>query len=165
MARQRRLGSPSGRARHVLGPLVRVDACGFGAVDCCQFVGLIGAAVPLVGQLGALVRRPIVGGVLGVSGSAQVRKNGPVSELASWLLKQIDYDDHVGVLAGIAFGGEWSGHRRRIVGQCQEWLAYDPTPVNADGSGASYPEAADIILRLLAMPYADRPNYLNEWRP
>jgi hypothetical protein len=76
-----------------------------------------------------------------------------VNELVAWLLEQIDHDEQVTLLVGSAFSGDWSEERRNIVAQCQVWLA------------AGQPEAAEIILRLLAVPYADRPGYLELWRP
>jgi hypothetical protein len=39
------------------------------------------------------------------------------------------------------------------VAQCQVWL---------DGDRA---QAAEVMLKALALPYAQRPGYLDEWRP
>jgi hypothetical protein len=88
-----------------------------------------------------------------------------VNELVAWLHQQIDHDEQVSVLVGRAFSGDWSEHRRRVVVQCEEWLLCGPGVVGVDGSGASFPEAAEVILRLLAVPYSDRNGYRDEWRP
>ncbi|HEY3926416.1 MAG TPA: DUF6221 family protein [Acidothermaceae bacterium] len=88
-----------------------------------------------------------------------------MTELIAWLLEQIDHDDDVGALVGRAFNDGWSGDRRRIVVQCQGWLSDASGSPSAEGPRASFPEAAEVILRLLAAPYADRDGYLQEWRP
>ncbi len=87
-----------------------------------------------------------------------------MSELATWLLQQIENDESVSGLVGSTFGGEWGADRRRIVVQCQDWLAYGPER-DPTSSTASFPEAAEVILRLLAAPYSDRRGYLELWRP
>jgi hypothetical protein len=89
-----------------------------------------------------------------------------VNELVAWILEQIYHDDDVGAMVGRASSGEWSEDRRQLVAQCQGWLAYAPASgMGVDGTHASFPAAAEVILRLLAVPYADRPGYLDEWRP
>jgi hypothetical protein len=88
-----------------------------------------------------------------------------VNELVAWLLEQIDHDERVGVLVASVVSDAWSEHSRRIVVQCGDWLSFGPQPLGVDGSGASFPEAAAVILRLLAVLYADRPGYLEYWRP
>jgi hypothetical protein len=88
-----------------------------------------------------------------------------VNELVTWLLEQIDHDEQVTLLVGSAFSGDWSEHRRRVVLQCQEWISRGPEPLRTNGPSASFSEAAEVILRLLAVPYADRPGYLELWRP
>ncbi|HEY3925066.1 MAG TPA: DUF6221 family protein [Acidothermaceae bacterium] len=88
-----------------------------------------------------------------------------MNELIAWLLEQIDHDEQVVLLVGSAFSGDWSEHRRRVVLQCQAWLARGSEPLHINRPSASFSEAAEVILRLLAVPYADRAGYLDVWRP
>jgi hypothetical protein len=57
--------------------------------------------------------------------------------------------------------------KRRAVAKCAEWLSYGPvgdTEVDRAGDGA-YVDAAETMLRLLALPYADHPAFKSKWRP
>ena len=75
-----------------------------------------------------------------------------VNGLVAWLLEQIDHDERVANLSGRG-NAEWSEERRRIVAQCQAWLEGD----------RAHP--AQVMLKTLALPYAERPGYREEWRP
>ena len=57
--------------------------------------------------------------------------------------------------------------KRRAVAKCAKWLSYGPVgdmDVDRAGDGA-YVDAAETMLRLLALPYADHEAYREDWRP
>lgn len=113
-------------------------------------------------------------------------------DLASWLLEQIAEEERVAhaVMDGSPY--EWSGltsfivdgysdfhldagkahadawSPARVLAECEakrriiEWIIDTGEVVDAKwGDG----DAAGDGLRLLALPYTDRPGYLEEWRP
>ena len=57
--------------------------------------------------------------------------------------------------------------KRQALAKCAEWLSYRPvgdTDVDR-GSDGAYVDAAETMLRLLALPYADHADYREEWQP
>lgn len=60
--------------------------------------------------------------------------------------------------------------KRQIIDECAHWHdklareAVDPSPVPFPALGEVL-DAVTPILRALALPYADRPGYREEWRP
>jgi hypothetical protein len=58
--------------------------------------------------------------------------------------------------------------KRRIVEQCKEWLSYGPVKsweTDRGEDAALSEDAAPTVLRLLALPYTNHPDYREEWRP
>jgi hypothetical protein len=58
--------------------------------------------------------------------------------------------------------------KRRIAEQCQEWLSYDGADWEWTDRGSDLALAqiaAPRMLKLLALPYADHPDYRDEWKP
>lgn len=101
-------------------------------------------------------------------------------DLASWLLDQIAEDERV---AGDLAADGYPKHGRRVL-SVQGTLEipwpdrWNPVRVLAECDakrriiasfeGLRYDEAhvlADRVLRLLALPYSDRPGYREEWKP
>ncbi len=58
---------------------------------------------------------------------------------------------------------------RRIIEQCQEWLSYDAGQIwdwaDRGSDLALARDAARRLLKLLALRYADHPDYREEWKP
>jgi len=57
--------------------------------------------------------------------------------------------------------------KRRIVEQAAEWAALCPPDDWPEGGmeGAPLSDAGRWILRQMSLPYADHPDYRDEWRP
>jgi len=53
--------------------------------------------------------------------------------------------------------------KRAIIANCLTWIGGEP--LNAWYDGGRPQDLADETLRLLASAYADRPGYLDEWKP
>jgi hypothetical protein len=88
------------------------------------------------------------------------------------------YDDMAKLRSWAGTEGGWTQERvlreidakRRILAECAHWhdkLAkevVDPSPVPFPALGEVL-DAVTPVLRALALPYADRPGYREEWRP
>jgi FAD/FMN-containing dehydrogenase len=101
-----------------------------------------------------------------------------MDELVQWLNEQLDADyAAAGRVAESGNVGVWSpgqvqreiDAKRRILAECAHWhgkLAKEvvnPSPVPFPALGEVL-DAVTPILRALALPYADRPGYREEWR-
>lgn len=93
-----------------------------------------------------------------------------MDELVTWLRAQLD-DDERAARAWLPFGNPTDADRdhfarhdplrvlaevdakRRIIDWALAWLEREVAPWNAD------------LIRMLALPYADRAGYREEWRP
>lgn len=96
------------------------------------------------------------------------RDNAPIARIE----RLYDDDGHTVVLDGRAVAEFIAAHdparvlreidaKREAVAKCAEWLSYGPvgdTEYDRAGDGA-YADAAETMLRLLALPYANRPGY------
>lgn len=107
-----------------------------------------------------------------------------MDELVTWLRAQLDDDERVArqvmaepvgfyieaetdatnIMTVGAYIHRWTPKRvlaevdakRRVIETCAFWLYEDDRGIDP---------CASSTLRLLALPYADRPGYLDEWRP
>lgn len=86
-----------------------------------------------------------------------------MDELVTWLRAQLDEDERALYLAG-ATGERWPhpgfrwlindiGAKRRIIDWAIKFMEGDYAPWN------------ETCLRLMALPYADRPGYRDDWQP
>ena len=87
-----------------------------------------------------------------------------------WTARHIAANDPASVLARIAAGRQILADWQQANGEHQSWCEeYDDFGAIEDYGRADKVrgalESLERIVRLLAQPYADRPGYLEEWRP
>lgn len=99
------------------------------------------------------------------------------AELAAWLLQILDKDQAEAGREKYNADAPWwmdapftaefvladIEAKRAIIANCVTWIRGEPA--NAWYDGGRPQDLADETMRLLASAYADRPGYLDEWKP
>jgi hypothetical protein len=81
--------------------------------------------------------------------------------LTEFLLARIADD---AALAKLSIAGHWRA-RLRVLAECAAKRAIVEYAQECDRMLGAEPVIADHFLRILAVPYADHPDYREEWRP